>query len=279
MKDVFVKLRFLFPTLPRAEKTAAKFLLDNPDSVRSTTLSLLASEVKCSEASVIRLCRRLGFDGFLSLKQAIMVALVDRTPVISQEILSSDSIASIMSKLINDTTQILRDTMALVTKDYELALEALLAARSCHFFGIGDAFAVAQLAHMKFKRLGLDGSAQSDVLMQSVTASSLSSGDIAFGISFSGASATTVQAIRLAKEAGATTICITQMNKSPLIKYTDISLFTATADLTAGKDIISRRVADQAIIDALYLAFLTKTEKTSAPFIRKTQKAIDINKL
>ncbi|MDR0361544.1 MAG: MurR/RpiR family transcriptional regulator [Planctomycetota bacterium] len=279
MTDIFVKLRFLLPTLPRAEKAVAKYIINTPESVRSVTLNILANETKSSEASIIRLSRRLGFDGFTSLKQALMFALVDQNPIVTQEILPDDSISSIMAKLINDTNQILRDTRALVNKDYDRALDALLTARSSHFFGMGDAFAVAQLAHMKFSRLGIGGSAHSDVMLQCVTAASLSPGDVAFGISFSGASSTTVQAIRLAKEAGATTICITQMNKSPLMKYADISLFTATADLTVGKDIISRRVADQAIIDALYLAVLAKTEETSAPSIRKTQKAIDHNML
>ena len=88
-----------------------------------------------------------------------------------------------------------------------------------------------------------------------------------------------MQAMKIAREAGATTICITKMGKSPLLKYTDINLFIATDDLTVGKDIVSRRVADQAIIDALYLGVLTKSTQDRAAWIRKTQKAIDNNKI
>lgn len=279
MSDILVKLRFLLPTLPRAEKAVGHYILNHPEDVRSATLTILAMETKSSEASIIRLARRLGFDGFSSMKQALMFAMVDENPVLTQEILADDSINFIMEKVVADNAQIMRDTMALVTEDYDRALEALMQATSIHFFGMGDAHAVAQLAHMKFSRLGIPGSAHSDVMLQCIVASSMSPGDVAFAISFSGASATTVQAIKLAKEAGATTICITQMNKSPLIRYTDINLFTATTDMTVGKDIISRRVADQVILDALYLAVLSKTEQRSAPFVRKTQKAIDINKL
>lgn len=279
MSDTLAKLRFLLPTLPRAEKAVAQYILNHPENVRSITLMILAHETQSSEASIIRLARRLGFDGFSSMKQALMFAMVDDNPLVTQEILPGDTISSIMEKVIADNAQILRDTMALVTADYDRALMALLKAKSIHFFGMGDAYAVAQLGHMKFSRLGIPGSAHSDVMLQCTIASSLTPDDVAFAISFSGASSTTVQAIRLAKEAGATTICITQMNKSPLVRYTDINLFTATTDLTVGKDIISRRVADQAILDALYLAVLSKTEESSAPFIRRTQKAIDINKL
>jgi DNA-binding MurR/RpiR family transcriptional regulator len=187
--------------------------------------------------------------------------------------------ADILKKVFQNNMQTLNDTLALVSDNYTKALEALLKAKTIHFFGVGDAFVVGQLAHMKFSRLGLGGSAHSDVMLQLIAASSLTKDDVAFAISYSGGSRTTVQVMKAAKEAGATTICITKMNKSPLLKYTDINLFTATIDLTVGKDIISRRVADQAIIDALYLGVLTKSDQDCASFIRKTQKAIDYNKI
>lgn len=279
MSDIFVKLKFLLPTLPKTEKAVANYLLTESDTVRGMTLAILAQEVGCSEASVLRLCRKMGFDGFSSMKQGYMVTMVDHNEVVTQEILPTDTISEIMKKVIQNNTQTLKDTLALASYDYEKALNAILKAKSIHFFGVGDAFTVGQLAMMKFTRLGYSGSAHSDVMLQLITASTLTKEDIGFAISYSGASKTTVNAMKIAKEAGATTICITKMNKSPLLKYTDINLFTATVDLTVGKDIISRRVADQMILDALYLAILTKSDRDCAVNIRKTQKAIDYNKI
>ncbi len=280
MNDIFAKLRFLLPTLPRAEKAVAQYLLNSPDAVRSMTLALLAQEIKGSEASIIRFCKRLGYDGFSSMKQDILVAMVDQNETITQqEILKDDTMVDILSKVFQNNMQTLKDTMALVSDNYTKALDALLKAKSIHFFGAGDAFAAGQLAFMKFSRLGLGGSAHSDVMLQLITASSLTKDDVAFAISHSGCSRTTVQAMKVAKEAGATTICITKMNKSPILKYTDISLYTATVDMTIGKDIISRRVADQAILDSLYLGVLTKSDRDCASFIRASQKAIDNNKM
>ena len=279
MNDILVRIRFLLPTLPRAEKAVAEYLLNEPETVRGATLALLSQECKSSDASVIRFCRRLGFDGFSSMKQSFLEALVDENDTFTEEVCAEDSMEEILRKVFLSNTRTLQDTLALVSDDYTRALEALLEAKSVHFFGVGDAFAVCELALMKFTRLGLMGSAHSDAMLQMVTASSLGEGDVAFGISYSGGSRTTVQAMKLAKEAGATTICITKMSKSPLLKYTDINLFTATDDITVGKDIVSRRVADQAIIDALYLGVLTKSRQDRTVYIRKTQKAIDNNKI
>ena len=68
---------------------------------------------------------------------------------------------------------------------------------------------------MKFNRLGIGGSAHSDVMMQLSTASMLGEHDIAIAVSYSGASETVVKAMKVAKVGGATTIAITKSSKSP----------------------------------------------------------------
>ena len=85
--------------------------------------------------------------------------------------------------------------------------------------------------------------------------------------------------MRIAKEQGATTICITKMNKSPLLKVTDIPLFISTSDLTCGRDKVARRVADQAILDALFLGMTLRKGKEYNKHMRMVQNAIDLNKL
>lgn len=279
MNDIFVRIKFLMPTLPKTEKIVANYLFNESEAVRGMTLAILSQEIGCSEATIIRLCKRLGYDGFSSMKQDLLVAMVDKNVITTQEIKKNDSVSEIIEKIIKTNTQTLKDTLTLVSDDYEKALQALLKAKSIHFFGIGDAFVVAQLALMKFSRLGYSGSAHSDVMLQLITASSLTNEDVAFAISYSGASKTLIDTMKIAKENNAITMCITRMSKSPLLKYTDFNMFTPTADLTVGKDIISRRVADQAIIDSLYLGVLIKSEERYLDNIRKTQKAIDHNKV
>ena len=107
-------------------------------------------------------------------------------------------------------------------------------------------------------KVGIRCAVHIDADTQLVIASTMGKGDVAIALSYSGRSRTVVEAMRLAKENGATTICITKMEKSPLIKHCDIKLFTATTDVTIGKEIIARRIAEQAIMEALYLGLITK---------------------
>ena len=153
-------------------------------------------------------------------------------------------------------------------------MDALLKAREIHFFGVGRCLAVCQLAYMKFGRLGIPCSVHSDVMLQMMTAGNLTSEDVALAVSYEGRSRNVVEAMKIAKERGAVTISITKMNKSPLLRYTDISLFTAVNDLTVGRDKVTRRVSDQFILDALYLGYTTKINKGYKKQLQKIQTVI-----
>lgn len=280
MNELIVKMRFLIPSLPRAEKAIAQALLDNPEAILTMNLATIAREAGSSEASVIRFCRHMGYDGFTAMKQAFALALAEGTEVQAEGIDVSDNMSTILKKVYQSNVQTLNDTLILANeKKYNDALNALLNAEAIHFFGAGDAQAVCELAYMKFSRLGIPCTAHSDVMLQLVTAGNIKPGDVAIAISYEGRSKNVVQDMRIAKQAGAITISITKMNKSPLLRYTDISLFIAVNDLTIGRDKVTRRVADQFIMDALYLGYITKKGIDYSKHLRRIQSAIDCNKI
>ena len=259
MNEIMVRIRFQLPSLPRAEKVVAEALLENPEAIANFTLSGLAHETGSSDASIVRFCKRMGYSGYTEFKQAFLSAANEESSERPEKIEAH--------------------TLSLVTPNYEKALNAMANAKSIHFFGVGDAYAVCQLTDTKISRMGINCSAYSDVMMQLMTAANLKPVDVAFAVSYEGRSRNVVQAMRIAKEQGATTICITKMNKSPLLKVTDIPLFISTSDLTCGRDKVARRVADQAILDALFLGMTLRKGKEYNKHMRMVQNAIDLNKL
>lgn len=64
MNELMVKLRFLIPTLPRAEKAVAQALLEKPELICLMTLAELARETDSSDASIIRFCRKMAIPVF-----------------------------------------------------------------------------------------------------------------------------------------------------------------------------------------------------------------------
>lgn len=280
MNEIMVRIRFQLPSLPRAEKVVAEALLETPEAIVNFTLAGLAAETGSSDASIIRFCKRMGYSGYTDFKQAFMVMLNEaNAEEPEEEIDVKDDMATILKKVFQSNMQTLTDTLSLVSSNYEEALNAMANARSIHFFGVGDAFAVCELAHMKACKMGIPGSAYSDVTLQLVAAANMGPGDVAFAVSYEGRSRNVVEAMRIAKQNGAATICITKMNKSPLLKVTDIVLFISSSDLTCGREKVTRRVADQAILDALLLGIQLRKGREHNRRMKMIQKAIDRNKV
>ncbi len=283
MNGLFVKINFLIPKLPRAEKVFAQALLENPETLQNMTLAEAARETESSDASIIRFCKRLGFRGYSDLKKEVIAALEEKGTEedrLEDEVTSSDNIRKIMEKVFQSNMQTLQNTMVVANEqDYERAVDALVNASSIHFFGVGDAFAACQFAFMKFARLGVLCTAESDVMMQFTRANNMSSGDVALAVSYEGRSRNVVQAMAIAKKRGATTICITKVSRSPLLRYIDIPLYISISDLSVGRDKVTRRVADQFILDVLYMEYITKSKRDYARSLKINQVAIDCNKV
>ena len=88
--------------------------------------------------------------------------------------------------------------------------------------------------------------------MQVITASHLTKDDVAIGISHSGSSKDIVEALKIARKNGATTISITNKGKSPIVKESNITLFTASDETSYSILGLNSRIAQLAIINSIY---------------------------
>ena len=82
-------------------------------------------------------------------------------------------------------------------------------------------------------------------------------------ISYSGETRDTVDAAEIAKEAGATTICITNFPRSSLARLCDVSLVTSSTKMRWLEEAVTVRIAQLALLDALCAAICRKQEMES----------------
>jgi DNA-binding MurR/RpiR family transcriptional regulator len=281
--ELLINIRFQRPSLTKTEKKVADYLLENPEQVLKMNLAEFAGASGSSQASILRFCKSLGVDGFPELKLQLSVALASETeaaPAQSEEVSPNDSISEIMEKVFWFNIQTLKDTLSLLkSAECENALSAIASSESVSLFGIGDAAGPCYFADIKLKRIGIRSQVHSDADMQLIMASMLGSKDVAIAISHSGRSRSVVEAMKIAKERGAKTICITKYQKSPLTKHCDICIYTATVDATVGKEIIARRVAEQAILEGLYLGLLSRKQPALWETLKRSTKVLEFNKI
>jgi DNA-binding MurR/RpiR family transcriptional regulator len=85
---------------------------------------------------------------------------------------------------------------------------------------------------------------------------------VAVGISHTGRTKDTFQAIQIAKEKGAKTICITSFTQSPIYDICDVKLVTSTSETRFLKEAVSSRIAQIALLDSLYTCIAIKKYDT-----------------
>ena len=133
------------------------------------------------------------------------------------------------------------------------AAEALAQARVIQFCATGNSLAGAQDAAYRFMRIGKLSLYYLDPTLQAVAARLLTPADVAIGISYSGSSKNTVNALGLAHDAGATTICITTHQRSPINAVADIALYTSARGTLFQEDAMSTRITQLSVMDALFV--------------------------
>ncbi|HYG58664.1 MAG TPA: MurR/RpiR family transcriptional regulator, partial [Symbiobacteriaceae bacterium] len=82
----------LLPTLRRAEARLGTYIQAHPHDVIQLSITDLADRSGTSEATVVRLCRRLGFRGFQEFKIGLAQSLVGPLQTIHEEVEERDTI-------------------------------------------------------------------------------------------------------------------------------------------------------------------------------------------
>lgn len=278
MESIIHKIRFLLSSMGPAEKRIADYILNHTGEIVGISISELAERCDCGDATVVRFSRRLGLEGYQELKIKV-AGEISASSAISAEIEKNDDCFEIFQKRIADIAESLRNTESVLDRaQLDRAAEMIMKADRVVIFGLGNSAAIAQDAAHKFLRLGLAAQACCDNHLQAIIASHLKRGSVAIGISHSGASKDIVEALRLCKIGGASTIAITNYGSSPLVAAADISLFTKAEETKHSILAMSSRIAQLAIFDSIYTYIVLNADKASKQAIYNTEIALQHKK-
>lgn len=248
-----IKLRSVMPSLGAAERRVAEYIMANPSKIVYLSITELAEASRASEATIVRLCRRLNYKGFQGLKIAMAQDLVPSLQAIHESISENDTISEIKKKVFYGSMKVLQDTVSIVDdRELEKAVHAIAHAGKFDIYGLGGSGCVAEDARHKFIKIGVRAAVYKDCNLQAMSAALLGPGDVAMAVSHSGSVRDVVEALQIAKQHGATTICITHFARSPITEVSDIKLFTTASEMMFRSDAMTSRIAQLAIIDTLY---------------------------
>ncbi len=257
--------------LSATEYKVADYIQSHYDDIIHLSIGDVAERSGASEASIVRLCKRLGYKGFQHLKISLAKEVVATDRQIVEVIDEKDDIAAIKKKIFQANIQGLYDSLD-VCSDEELqkAVRAIEGAGVIEIYGTGASGAVALDAQHKFLKIGIKCLVYTDIFLQSMSASVLTPRDVVIVVSHTGSNKDVIHAAKLAKEQGACIIAITNFSRSPLTRVADIHLYTAANETMFRTDAIASRIAQLTIIDTLFAGishtdygkYLQRIEKT-----------------
>lgn len=238
--------------LTAAEKKVADTVLRCPQEVVNMTVQELAAASGAVPSAVIRFCKSIGAKGFTDMKIRLSAQIGAGK---SSPVEESDSFQQIFSKVFQSGIHTLEDTLRMLDiSRVEEICQILNRAKRIVFFGVGTSSVIAIDAQYRLAQLGKATSACTDILFMNVTAANLGKNDVAVGISHSGNTKATVDALRRAKKAGAATIAISSFAHSHLARECDRSLIVFSDEKNYPVEAVSARMAHMCIIDALMLS-------------------------
>lgn len=264
--NFLLKLQSIYGTLKTAERKAADYILDHPDSVAMASISETARLSGCSEPTLIRFTRKLGYTGFADFKSQLQNVLLQQptSAVEYQYITQNDTPFQVINKLIAITIQDLQNTLDVFDgEQYDKAVSVLLNAGKIAFFGTGDAYLVAQSAYNRCLRAGMDVFCSSDPDLMLTVANRMDSGDAVVIISHSGRNRYMYEIARQLKSENIPVILITNYPLSPVAKTSDIVLAEYAFMEAPESDSISCRVVEMCIVESLLISVLLKKPENS----------------
>ncbi|MFN7024732.1 MAG: MurR/RpiR family transcriptional regulator [Pseudorhizobium sp.] len=271
LNGVVDRIRAIRKDLSPTAGRIADFIVQSAADVVHMSVTEVAEKAEASEGSVIGFCQSLGARGFQQLKIALARDLVQPVQFIHEDLTPEDDTATVIEKVFQSDLQALRDTQkALDVASIAKAVQAIRNAHRVEIFGIGSAAPIAEDMNYRLLRIGIISRVAVDSHIQAITASLADARTAVVTISHSGSTVETLTAARLAKEAGATTISITNFGKSPLLAHTDIVLNTLARETQFRTEAMTSRIAQLAIVDALIACLALADYDRSVAAIART---------
>lgn len=245
--------------LSSGQRAIACWLVDHRDEMATVTTKRIATETFTSPAAVVRLAKRLGYEGFEPLRRE----LIAEASYLSQHFcgvdanhpfVTSDRPLAIAAKVTSLARETAQDTLALLDGEaLEQAVGLIVRARVVHMAAVSFPLLYAQDFQLKMRRLGRMVEVCSLVGEPLFTEPTLREDDCALAISYSGTTPATIDMARMYKRRGIPLIVLTSMGDNELSRLADVTLVLTTRERLYSKVAgFTSELSIKLVLDTLY---------------------------
>lgn len=262
MKNALVILQEFSASASPAEAGVVRQILNDPAAAANCTIKELSEKTYTSQATIVRLCVKLGFSGYRDFRRTLSgeVEVIKRTIREDvSEITRTDSLEEMTAKVTRMNIKSLEDTLRLMDLDtLAECVELIDQARTIGLFGVGAGLVVARDAYMKLLRSNKPCVFNDDWHNQRLQAQNLGREDLAILITYSGRTREVVECARILKMKGCPMVAITQNDSSPVAQMSTHNIYIPSNEQILRSGAMASRMAQMNVIDILYTAYAYK---------------------
>ncbi len=273
----FHAIKNFYDTLTAAEKKVADYILKNSDQVITMSVAEFAGSASVAQSAIVRCCKSLGFEGYAELKMILAMELsknkqLNYTPYIYP----TDNASTILDKIFSANVKTLHDTAEKLDREIlQKVVELLDKAHAIYIYGIGTSAAIVNDFQYRIMQLGYTAFCYTDVPSMKISTLNIQKGDVAIGISHSGRTIATIETLKLAKENGAKTVCITSYPGSQITKGADYPIEIFCDEIQYPMEAISARIAHISVIDTIAIALSARHYESTLKRSQTTHELIN----
>lgn len=276
-KSCLIAIKNNYLKLTAAEKSVADYIINKSEAVTNMSVAELSKACGVAKSAVIRCCKSLGFEGYSELKLALARELSKNKELnFAPYIYPNDNTSDIMDKIFSANVKTLHDTADKLDRRVLCeAVELIKDANMIYIYAIGTSAGIACDFQYRLMQIGYNALCVTDVPAMKISTLNIKKGDIAIGISHSGRTVATIEALKLARESGAKTMCITSYPKSEITKYCDYPIEIFCDEIKYPMEAISARIAHISLIDTITISLSAKQYDETLKRSKRTHELIN----
>ncbi len=279
IENAMARIRMMRPSMAKGASRIADFIIEDPSRIVKMSVTELADATGSAEGSIVNFAKQLGLSGFQQLKLSLAQETVQPVQFIHEDLDRTDDVVTATQKIFHAGIQALRDTLSVLDpKAIARAVEIFRAAERIEIYGIGSAAPIAEDAQYRMLRIGLNAKVVIDSHVQAISASLADPRVATLTITHSGATVETIAATRLAKEAGAKTVVITNYARSPIQAHADVLLYTMARETLFRTEAMTSRIAQLCVLDALIAALALADYDRATDTLQRTFQTLSIKR-
>ncbi|MER2226245.1 MAG: MurR/RpiR family transcriptional regulator [Carnobacterium sp.] len=219
-----------------AEQSLVNYLINHPEDLQDMTTQKIANLTHTNPTSLIRVAKKMGFTGWLDLKEAYLeewqylnshFTAIDANLPYDQ----ADHLVSIAHKISTLQQNTIQDTLSLIdSKDLEYAQKLLLNADEIKVFASQTNALIAQDFITKMRRINKKITISSTYDYSTYEAFNSGNRTCALIISYTGEDDSFIKCMDILKKQGASTISLTSIGDNPIATHSDCSLKITTRE-------------------------------------------------